>query len=98
MTRVAIRLAPIAILTFLAAQEARQPQALEPGQSVQLRLGGGAKTSVPIVANAGDFLRIEVQADAEMAAKTSLFDAAGTLVAVTPSLGGTGTKIGRAHV
>jgi len=46
--------------------------------------------TVRIVAGAGEYLQITADADSQLVVKTLLFDPAGNLVAVTPSLGGTG--------
>ncbi len=43
-----------------------------------------------VYAEAGDFFRIVASADPQLVVKTSLFDPEGRIVAVTPSLGGTG--------
>jgi len=46
--------------------------------------------TVRVVAAAGEYLQITADADSQLVVKTLLFDPAGNLVAVTPSLGGTG--------
>jgi CHAT domain-containing protein len=53
-------------------------------------LAGGETKSVRVHARAGDYLQILAEADSQLVVKTSLFDSTGQLVAVTPSLGGTG--------
>ncbi len=55
----------------------------------------GETKTVRIQATAGDSLEITATPDSELVVKTSLFDPAGQLAAVTPSLGGTG---GRARI
>src|SRR5689334_1029020 len=77
------------LLALLAAQE-NTGSNVEPGRPVQLHLGGGEKASLTVAAGSGDYLSIEVRADVDLAVKTTLFDPDGNLVAVTPSLGGTG--------
>src|SRR5215467_12479357 len=89
MPRCILGAASAVLALVLAAQQGTDPN-LETGRPVRLHLGGGEKRGVRVAAQAGDCLRIEVQADADLAVKTTLFDAMGKLVAVTPSLGGTG--------
>lgn len=90
MKRAAKLPALLAALTLLPAQQAPEAPQLTAGHVLKLELGGGEKRVVRIAADAGDYLRIEVQAGRDLAVKTSLFDPAGSLAAVTPSLGGTG--------
>ncbi len=56
----------------------------------ELRLAAGETKSLRVHASAGEYLRLVVTPDPQLAIKTSLFDPAGQLIAVTPSLGGTG--------
>lgn len=80
----------LGILALSGAQQAPREPLLSLGRPLPIRLGGGEKRDVRIAVHAGEYLRLEVQADTEMAAKTQLFDPAGKLAAVTPTLGGTG--------
>ncbi len=57
---------------------------------VLVRLAGGESKSIRIPARAGDFLQMVAASDSQLVVKTSLYDSTGALVAVTPSLGGTG--------
>lgn len=63
---------------------------MESENPVQLQLAGGESRSVRIHASAGDYLQIVAASDSQLVVKTLLYDPNGTLVAVTPSLGGTG--------
>lgn len=88
----AVRIGALAlgILVLFGAPDTPPEPVVSLGRPLAVRLGGGEKRDLRIAAKAGEYLRIEVQADTEMAAKTQLFDPAGKLVAVTPTLGGTG--------
>jgi len=68
---------------------------VELGHPVELQLSQGQTKTVLIHASAGDALEITATPDSQLVVKTSLFDPAGQLTAVTPSLGGTG---GRARI
>lgn len=57
---------------------------------MELRLSQGETKAVRFHANAGDALEITATPDSQLVVRTSLFDPAGKLAAVTPSLGGTG--------
>jgi CHAT domain-containing protein/tetratricopeptide (TPR) repeat protein len=81
-----------AVAGLAAALEA---QTLELGHPVELNLAAGETQTVRIPASAGDYLEITATPDSELAIKTSLMNPSGQLVAVTPSLGGTG---GRARI
>lgn len=74
----------------LAQDKAADAPLVDLGQPVELHLGGGQTKNVRIGARAGDYLQILALSDSQLVVKTSLFDTAGNLVAVTPSLGGTG--------
>ncbi len=63
---------------------------VELGHPVELQLSQGETKTVRIRATAGDSLEITATPDSELVVKTALFDPAGQLSAVTPSLGGTG--------
>lgn len=83
------------ILAFSANPIFAQPQAsqallADSEHPVLVRLAGGESKSIDIPASAGDFLQIVASSDSQLVVKTSLFDSTGVLVAVTPSLGGTG--------
>jgi CHAT domain-containing protein/tetratricopeptide (TPR) repeat protein len=76
---------------FVAAQTREAGATLvDAGLPVQLGLVGGESKTVRIHAQSGDYLQILAASDSQLVVKTSLFDPAGQLVAVTPSLGGTG--------
>jgi CHAT domain-containing protein/tetratricopeptide (TPR) repeat protein len=57
---------------------------------VELRLAAGETKTVRVSATAGEYLEITATPDSQLVVRTSLFDPTGQLVAVTPSLGGTG--------
>jgi CHAT domain-containing protein/tetratricopeptide (TPR) repeat protein len=60
------------------------------GGPLLLRLAGGESKSIRIPASAGEYLQVVAASDPQLVVKTSLYDSTGALVAVTPSLGGTG--------
>lgn len=68
---------------------------LYPSHDVTVELGPGEVASVEIPTAAGEFIEAVADADQALAVRTSLFDPAGKVVAIAPSLGGTG---GRAAV
>lgn len=85
----------VLFLVGIAAMSAASAQSqhaalLDSGTPIQLHLAGGASQTVRVAAQAGDYLRIVAAADSQLVVKTLLFDPQGQLVAVTPSLGGTG--------
>lgn len=81
-------------LCFAASCAAQAPASDDPvldvSHPLDIRLAGGDTKTVRVHAEAGDFLRIVASADAQLVVKTSLSDPQGRIVAVTPSLGGTG--------
>jgi CHAT domain-containing protein/tetratricopeptide (TPR) repeat protein len=95
--RLLFSLATVALFTRLALAQnvAADASVVELGQPVELHLGQGQTRTVRIHATAGDALEITATPDSQLVVKTSLFDPAGQLTAVTPSLGGTG---GRARI
>ncbi len=85
----------MAVLALAAGRGLSQPQSTDvlladTAHPVFIRLAGGESQSIRIPANAGDYLQIIAVSDPQLVVKTSLYDPAGALVAVTPSLGGTG--------
>lgn len=77
---------------ILAQAPATEVPVVEPGRPVELWLAGGESRTVRIPAASGEYLRITATPDSELVVKTSLYDPAGQLVAVTPSLGGSGGR------
>jgi tetratricopeptide (TPR) repeat protein len=82
----------LAIALLAAGAEA---QTLAQDHPIDLHLAAGAKKTIQIPLSAGEFIEITATPDSELVVKTSLYDPEGHLVAVTPSLGGTG---GQSHI
>jgi CHAT domain-containing protein len=84
----------MSILPFAAVAQTSHPNLNAPlldfGLPVQIQLAGGESKAVRVHANSGDYLQILAASDSQLVIKTSLFNPEGELVAVTPSLGGTG--------
>lgn len=83
------------LLAFSTGHVVAQPQPsdarlADSEHPVLVRLAGGESKSIRIPASAGDFLQMVASSDSRLVVKTSLYDYTGALVAVTPSLGGTG--------
>src|SRR5579875_2583650 len=63
---------------------------IDPAHPAVLELSSGETKSVQVSVAAGEFFRIESDADPQLVVKTNLFDPAGKKIATAPSLGGTG--------
>jgi CHAT domain-containing protein len=83
-------LAAALVTASAAAQQSTDSLRLVSGHDLRLPLRGGEKNNVTVAATSGDYVRIEVRADSDLAIKTTLYDPEGNLAAVTPGLGGTG--------